>query len=554
MMRGSVASLAPDVRLPVRDRVAVSAVYRLLRHWRIGSLVVDLPDGTSWRLAGENPERRVRVTVNTWTFFRRILLGGDVGLGESYVAGEWQCDDLVELFRLVLQHHAIARRRAPLAALQAFTNAWRPRHVVDDVRAHYDLGNELFALFLDESMTYSAAVFPTATTDLADAQRNKLDAICRRVALGPGLSVLDIGGGWGSFALHAAGAYGCRVLSITLSEAQHALARERVRRAGLESKVDVRLCDYREVRGQFDRIVSIEMFEAVGYRSWPTFFRTCERLLAPGGSMFLQTTVYPDRDFRAYRRNVDWLRLHVFPGYAARIAASDRTHPRHRDGLADPVDGGHRAALCRDAPLLARALSPEPPGGPPSRIRRCVHPQVGSVPRHLRSGLLRPSSRNAAAADRFRAGAGHSHVMRVAVVGTGVSGMVAAYLLCRSHDVVVFEANDWIGGHAHTVSVDLAGATYDVDTGFVVYNEPTYPSFSKLLERLGVRTQPTDMSFSVRCEATGFEYSGGSVAGLFAQPRNLFRPGFHRLLRDILRFNREAPALLDGRPRRPVDR
>jgi len=314
MMRGSVASLAPDVRLPVRDRVAVSAVYRLLRHWRIGSLVVDLPDGTSWRLAGENPERRVRVTVNDWTFFRRILLGGDVGLGESYVAGEWQCDDLVELFRLVLQHHAIARRRAPLAALQAFTNAWRPRHVVDDVRAHYDLGNELFALFLDESMTYSAAVFPTATTDLADAQRNKLDAICRRVALGPGLSVLDIGGGWGSFALHAAGAYGCRVLSITLSEAQHALARERVRRAGLESKVDVQLCDYREVRGQFDRIVSIEMFEAVGYRSWPTFFRTCERLLAPGGSMFLQTTVYPDRDFRAYRRNVDWLRLHVFPG------------------------------------------------------------------------------------------------------------------------------------------------------------------------------------------------------------------------------------------------
>ena len=141
--------------------------------------------------------------------------------------------------------------------------------------------------------------------------------------------------------------------------------------------------------------------------------------------------------------------------------------------------------------------------------------------------------------------------MRVAVVGTGVSGMVAAYLLSRSHDVVVFEANDWVGGHAHTVSVDLAGATYDVDTGFVVYNERTYPNFSKLLERLGVDTQPTDMSFSVRCEATGFEYSGGSLAGLFAQRRNLVRPGFHRLLRDILRFNREAPALLDGEPDDP---
>jgi len=313
-MRGSIASLAPDVRLPVRERVAVAAVYRLLRHWRIGSLVVDLPDGTSWQLTGENPERRARVTVNDWTFFRRILLAGDVGLGESYVAGEWQCDDLVELFRLVLQQHAIAGRRAPAAVLKAFASGWRRRHVVEDVRAHYDLGNELFALFLDESLTYSAAVFPTATTDLADAQHHKLDGICRRVGLAPGLSVLDIGGGWGSFALHAARDYGCRVLSITLSGAQHALARERVRRAGLESKIDVQLCDYRDVAGHFDRIVSIEMFEALGYRSWPTFFRTCERLLAPGGRMFLQTTVYPHPDFRAYRRNVDWLRLHVFPG------------------------------------------------------------------------------------------------------------------------------------------------------------------------------------------------------------------------------------------------
>jgi cyclopropane-fatty-acyl-phospholipid synthase len=314
MMRGSVASLAPDVRLPMRERVAVAAVYRLLRQWRIGSLVVDLPDGTSWQFTGESPERRVRVTVNDWAFFWRILVAGDVGLGESYVAGEWQCDDLVELFRLVLQHDAIARRRAPLAVLKAFAAAWRSRQAIDNVRAHYDLGNEFFALFLDESMTYSAAVFPTETTDLADAQREKLDAICRRVALAPGLSVLDIGGGWGSFALHAARVYGCRVLSITLSEAQHALARERVRRAGLESRVDVQLCDYRDVAGRFDRIVSIEMFEAVGYRWWPAFFRTCDRLLAPGGRMFLQTTVYPDRDFRAYRRDVDWLRLNVFPG------------------------------------------------------------------------------------------------------------------------------------------------------------------------------------------------------------------------------------------------
>jgi predicted NAD/FAD-binding protein len=136
--------------------------------------------------------------------------------------------------------------------------------------------------------------------------------------------------------------------------------------------------------------------------------------------------------------------------------------------------------------------------------------------------------------------------MRVAIVGTGISGMLAAYLLSRSHDVVVFEANDYVGGHAHTVSVQLDGATYDVDTGFVVYNTRTYPNFAQLLERLRVPTQPSEMSFSVRCERTGFEYSGGSVAGLFAQQRNLFRPEFHRLLRDIVRFNRAAPALLDA--------
>ena len=189
-----------------------------------------------------------------------------------------------------------------------------PRDAACDVRAHYDVGNEFFAAFLDESLTYSAAIFATPETTLAEAQREKLDRICRRLELRRGLHVLDIGCGWGSFAIHAAAIYGCRVRAITLSPAQHALARERVRAAGLADLVDVRLCDYRDVDGRFDRIVSIEMLEAIGFEQYDVFFRACERLLAPDGRVALQVITYPDADFDAYRRDVDWLRTHVFPG------------------------------------------------------------------------------------------------------------------------------------------------------------------------------------------------------------------------------------------------
>src|SRR6185369_7819916 len=137
---------------------------------------------------------------------------------------------------------------------------------------------------------YSTGIFATPATTLAEAQHEKLDGICRRLALAPGLNVLDIGGGWGSFAIHAATVYGCRVRSITLSAAQQALARERVRAAGLEALVDVHLCDYREVEGRFDRIVSIEMLEAIGFEQWRSFFRACDQLLAADGRMFLQTS------------------------------------------------------------------------------------------------------------------------------------------------------------------------------------------------------------------------------------------------------------------------
>lgn len=306
-------------RLPLRRRLAVAAVHRLLAGWRVGTLAVELPDGSCWTFVGEDPGRRVALRVKDWAFFWRVLAESDVGLGESYMAGEWECEDLVELLRLLLQHRSIVLQRgrslmAPLRSLRRALARVRPRHAVRDVRAHYDLGNDFFASFLDESMTYSAATFATPTTTLVEAQRDKLDGICRRMRLAPGLRVLDIGCGWGSFALHAARVYGSRVTAVTLSAAQHALARERVREAGLEALVGVELRDYRDVAGYFDRIVSIEMFEAIGWRAYRAFFGACEQLLAPDGRMFLQTSVYPDQGFDAYRRDVDWLRTHIFPG------------------------------------------------------------------------------------------------------------------------------------------------------------------------------------------------------------------------------------------------
>ena len=314
-------AFVPVVRRSAAQGMAAAAVRRWLSAWRVGGLDVVLPDRSTWTFGDRGSRRRVALEVRDWDVFPRVVAHGDIGLGESYMAGEWRCDDLVGFFRLLLAQRSIARRGGLLSSVGPLASfPWRRRsqrsaeQAVRDVRAHYDLGNEFFALFLDETMTYSAGIFSTPATALVEAQREKLDRICRRLALGPGLDVLDVGGGWGSFAIHAAAAYGCRVRSITLSVAQEALARERVRAAGLDALVDVRLCHYREVEGRFDRIVSIEMFEAIGFEQYADFFRTCDRLLAAEGRMFLQTSAYPDGDFDAYRRGTDWIRTHVFPG------------------------------------------------------------------------------------------------------------------------------------------------------------------------------------------------------------------------------------------------
>jgi cyclopropane-fatty-acyl-phospholipid synthase len=256
------------------------------------------------------------VTVHDPSFWR-AMTGGSRGLAESYALGVWDCDDLVTLVRIAAREvPRLDRLRAPLAPIRnALTRVPRntreaaPGHIA----AHYDLGNELFALFLDETMTYSCGLFEAPGTSLRDAQKAKLDLVCRKLALGPDDHLLEIGSGWGSLAMHAAEAYGCRVTTATLSRAQHELAGERVRDAGLDGRVEVVLSDYRDLRGSYTKLASIEMIEAVGWQYFDTFFRRCSSLLEPNGLMVLQAITIDDDAYEVEKGSRSFASEMIFP-------------------------------------------------------------------------------------------------------------------------------------------------------------------------------------------------------------------------------------------------
>jgi cyclopropane-fatty-acyl-phospholipid synthase len=295
--------------------IARAAASALLRRMRSGRLVVD--DGTrrhEFGAPGAELEATVRVhTPRAW----RRLLTGSVGLGRSYVDGDWDCSDTVSLFRIgAREMPRLDRMRRPFLPLRdALSRIPRNTRAAarEHIAAHYDLGNELFELFLDPGMTYSCAVFDGPGESLADAQERKLDLVCRKLGLGPGDHVVEIGSGWGSFALHAAGRYGCRVTTTTISAEQHARATERVRAAGLSDRVEVLAQDYRDLRGRYDKLVSIEMVEAVGWQYFDEYFSSCSRLLRPGGEMLLQAIVIDDDAYEAEKASRTFIREMVFP-------------------------------------------------------------------------------------------------------------------------------------------------------------------------------------------------------------------------------------------------
>ncbi len=297
-------------------------VLRALRGIRGGQL--ELREAGHRIVVGEqdpaSPLRAV-IEVRSPAFYRQ-LLRGSVGLCESYLDGIWECDDLVAMTRIAARNvgalDSLRRALAPVLIPAQRWAGWLERNTRRRARqrieAHYDLGNELFALFLDETMMYSCGVFEHAGATLHEASVAKLDLICRRLELRPGEEVLEIGTGWGGFACHAAEHYGARVTTTTISREQHAYATERVRAAGLEDRVTVLCEDYRSLRGSYDKLVSIEMIEAVGWQYFGRFFRCCSELLREDGAMMLQAIVIDDRAYEVEKAGRSFINTHVFPG------------------------------------------------------------------------------------------------------------------------------------------------------------------------------------------------------------------------------------------------
>ena len=263
------------------------------------------------------------LVVSDERFFRRAVADGDIGIGESYMDGDWAAPDLVALIRLMLRNLSVTSPgRNPLSVLRQRA-AGLARRLRDNttgasrrhVRRHYDLGNDFFSLFLDERLMYSSAVYGSPHDTLERAQEQKLDLICRKLELGPDDHVLEIGTGWGGFAHWAATRYGCRVTTTTLSGEQFAYARDCLAGlGGAGGRVEVLQQDYRELTGRYDKIVSIEMFEAVGVAHYDDYFGAVERLLAPDGAMLLQTITLDDQYFPSYQGQADWIEKYIFPG------------------------------------------------------------------------------------------------------------------------------------------------------------------------------------------------------------------------------------------------
>jgi cyclopropane-fatty-acyl-phospholipid synthase len=310
------------------DRMAKSLVLRKLAQFKKGSLSIKLPEGRVITRRGPEPGPKAYIEVTDPAFFRRLLLRGAIGLGEAYVDEIWHTDDLLRVFSYYLCNgNQLKKREKPnhlvnmIVGLLSRGYARPPANTRSgskaNISAHYDLSNQVFSLFLDPSMTYSCAVYddpdnPRET--LEEAQRRKLKLIAQKAGIKPGDHVLEIGCGWGSFAVLAVEEFGCKVTALTLSQEQFDYFQALTERLGLTDRIQVLLEDYRDHKGQYDAVVSIEMIEAVGHRYHNAYFQAIDRLLAPGGKAVIQAITIIDQRYDAYRQTPDWINTHIFPG------------------------------------------------------------------------------------------------------------------------------------------------------------------------------------------------------------------------------------------------
>ncbi|MDO9416966.1 cyclopropane-fatty-acyl-phospholipid synthase family protein [Pararhizobium sp.] len=305
--------------LPAKAQMALRAIV----HMRAGSLTLTLPDGRSFLIKGKAPGPDACVTLHNWNLPQRALTGGTIGVAESYMDGDWESPDIGAFLELFLVNgddigkNFANGARGILRVVEKFRH-WMNSNTKSgskrNISAHYDLGNDFYKEWLDPSMTYSSAYYGTGANDLESAQRAKYKALAEATGIGAGDHVLEIGCGWGGFAEYAASEIGCRVTGLTISREQLAFATERMQRKGLSGKVDLKFQDYRDETGAYDRVVSIEMFEAVGEKYWTTYFSKVKDCLKPGGKAGVQIITIKPEAYKEYRANPDFIQKYVFPG------------------------------------------------------------------------------------------------------------------------------------------------------------------------------------------------------------------------------------------------
>jgi len=305
----------------ILHRVVRNLVLKALSAVRQGHII--LVDCDQRREFGD-PDASLTATVRVThpDFYRRVAFGGTIAAGEAYMDGLWSCNDLTSLIQIMVRNQGaqqeleggLARIASPLRRILHRLNDNTHSGSRKNIAAHYDLGNDFYQLFLDPTMAYSCGIFARADSSLEEASMAKFDRICRKLGLSPGMQVLEIGTGWGGFAIHAAKHFGCHVTTTTISRQQHDHSAEQIATTGLGDNITLLLQDYRDLTGRFDRLVSIEMIEAVGHRHLPTYFRSCSERLKPDGAALIQAITMPDHHYDRYLAAPDFINRYIFPG------------------------------------------------------------------------------------------------------------------------------------------------------------------------------------------------------------------------------------------------
>lgn len=342
------------------DRLARRIVFSRLEKLKVGQIVVsESGEHAAFGSSTKEFPLATQLRVLNPRFYSDIAFGGAIGAGEAYIHGHWDCFELSDLLRILIRNREVLEQMdsglallsKPIQKLFHVLNKNTRQGSRKNIAAHYDLGNDFYQLFLDPKMMYSCAYFDTPNTPLEDAATEKLDRICRKLNLEPGDSVIEIGTGWGGFAIHAARHYDCHVTTTTISQQQHDYAQQAIRDAGLEDKITLLFQDYRDLEGRFDKLVSIEMIEAVGHEFHDDYFKKCCELLNPDGQMLLQAITIADQRYDQYKTGVDFIKRYIFPGGClTSVTDMSRTMTMHTDMRAIHLEdiGPHYATTLRN--------------------------------------------------------------------------------------------------------------------------------------------------------------------------------------------------------------